>query len=217
MAISNVRFAFLIMFIGLMFAGGLRAQSPASYCAFEVVVRSPAGSPIMQQAVEGLDENGKVFGIALTDDRGAARLCDAPPRLIQIRVGGNLCGAVTVRYLTRYWQRTRHVFVTYENCAGEEWAIPFNCRLTIRVKDENANGSALEGVRLHGLGDSSAAPSPRESDRYGRIFHSVKFGPTYSGWLEKDGYFPLSIAEGCGPGEGAGKEVTVVMLRRPAR
>ncbi|MGJ5814376.1 hypothetical protein [Paludibaculum fermentans] len=207
----------LVITAALVFAAGMKAQASDSYCAFEVVVRSPAGSLLEEQGVEGVDEDGSVFGVALTDKRGVARLCDAPARLIQIRVGGNRCSAVTVRYLKRYWLRTRQVFVTYENCAGEEWAIPFSCRLTIRVRDESASGNAVEGVHLHGLNVSTAAPEPKESDRFGRIFQSVKFGAKSSGWLEKDGYFPLAIAEGCGPGEGVEKDVTVVMLRRPAR
>ncbi len=86
------------------------AQPPEIYCAFEVVVKSPTGVPVVGAGVAGLDQNGVKFGTALTDAQGVVRFCDAPSGLIEINVGGNLCGAVSVRYLSAYWLRDAACF-----------------------------------------------------------------------------------------------------------
>ena len=184
-----------------------RAQ--AEYCAFEVLVKSRTGTPVANADVEEVREDGTTFASAITDNNGIARLCDAPAQLVRIQVGGNRCGAVTVGSLKRYWMRTRSIHVVYQNCAGEEWAAPGKCLLTIRVLDRN--GKALEGVRLHTKGLPPGQTGAADSDEYGRIFRSVRYGDKLTGQLEKKGYLPQDISSECRSGDAWDKELRVVM------
>lgn len=115
-------------------APGRGAAPQDAYCAFEVTVRSLDGAAVRGVTVsEEAQDGGKIVS-AVTDARGGARLCDAPAGLVSIRVGGRLCGAASVGYLMPRWLQTRRVYLTYEGCSGEEWAVPGGCGF-MRVRD----------------------------------------------------------------------------------
>ena len=181
------------------------AQSSDEYCAFQIYVNTPASKPSANTPVAGLDQNGAVFATAVTNAQGIARVCDAPKDLVDIQIGGSLCGAVTVRYLKPYWMKTRQVFVTYQNCAGEEWAVPGGCLVTIRVRD--AKGNPLPGAFLEKAIDQPAArEQTNHSDQFGRIFRFVEYGSTLEATVVKEGYVAKALKEQCRRGEAFDRE-----------
>lgn len=199
----------LVVSLGFIVPNHILAQQQAEYCAFKVVVKQPDGRPSVGASVAG-QQDGKPFAKTLTDEEGVARLCDAPQGLSEILVGGNRCGAVSVKYLRQLWMKTRQVAVTYENCSGEEWNIANSCLLTIRVRDER--GSPAVGVELKIPNDQ---PVPmfetRISDSFGRIFCIVKYGDTLEGILAKNGLVPNRISERCQTGQSQNLDRTVVL------
>ena len=194
--------------------GPLLAQGQPEYCAFEVAVKSPTQTPMAGVLVEGTRHKGQVFGRALTDRRGIARICDAPVGLADLRVGGDRCGAVVVRYVQPLWMETRHILVIYANCSGEEWIPPSACQLTIRVRD--TSDSPVPGVLLN-FTSSQQRNAPglqtRVSDEFGRIFRVIAYGETMTAKFSKEGYLPAELSEPCRPGESYRKERIVTMQR----
>jgi hypothetical protein len=148
------------------------AQDQAGYCAFEVAVSSPTGAPVAGIGVALVRRNGQTFSTVVSNERGIARVCDAPEGLVDIEVGGHVCGAVAVRYLKPYWMKTRRVSVMYKNCSGEEFVPIGGCLLTIRTLDEQ--GAPLSGVLFD---DPDKRSKLREqtwiSDQFGRIFRFI--------------------------------------------
>ena len=154
---------------------------------------------------------GRVFGSAVTQKQGVVQICDSPEGLIDIQVGGELCGAVFVKRLTKWWLQTRFVYVTYQNCSGEGWAVPGGCRYTIRVTD--ADGRPVSGVRIRHSNSGSGLLLNRESDQYGRIFATTPFGDQLTMELERDGYERQRFIEPCTAGADAHREPRVVIRR----
>ena len=192
--------------VALLSSGEYRDQ----YCAFEVVVRSPKGDPVWPVSVSLLDRSMHAFTTALTGPAGIARLCDAPVGPISVRVGGQLCGATTVKDLKAFWMKTRRVYITYDNCSGEDFAFPGGCLVTIRVYSKT--GQPISGVLFSG---SNQRPAAREqttiSDAFGRIFRFVEYGGILNGELVKPGYLSQNIRVTCERGSLYEKEQRVVL------
>jgi hypothetical protein len=168
----------------------------SEYCAFEVVVTSSAGAPVVNTRVAELQQDGQTFAWTFTDGNGFARLCDTPVGLVDILVGAHLCGAVAVRALSPYWMKTRRVQVTYESCAGEEWFLPGRCLLTIRVYDTNRR--PLAGVMFTSpKEDAKGREQTQTSDRFGRMCFVVSYEESLSGRLVKGGYLSQAFTERC--------------------
>jgi hypothetical protein len=195
-------------------AAPLYAQDQATYCAFEVSVRSPDGAPVAGIEVSERQSGAAVYSSATTNEHGTAMICDAPQGLVDLHVGGELCGAVTVGRLQPYWMVTRRVDITYKNCQGDDFFVPGGCLLTVRVRDQV--GSPLEGV---GVGESGEAQKKRQqtqiSDRFGRIFRFLEYGEVASIELQKPGYVRQSITAGCQSGRSFVLYRTVTMEKRP--
>jgi hypothetical protein len=173
------------------------AQDPGAYCAFQIHVGSPTGSPVRDAPVSAADQNGFTVGTATSDENGDAAICDVPIGLIDIHVGDNRCGAVTVHYLKPDWLRPRRVWVTYQNCGGAEHTPPNGCSLTIRVRD--SLGNPLTGVQFEGSDGLGPMEQTGKSDQYGRIFRAIRFGESLAGALAKPGYATSEIVEPCEP------------------
>jgi hypothetical protein len=180
------------------------------YCAFEVTVRSSRNQPVPDAIVVMFDEDGKEFASAVVNEKGIARLCDAPPGLIRLAVGGNRCGATSVSYLQRYWMQTRRVTITYDNCSGEEWTFLGGCDLMLRVRARD--GTPLAGATLR---DPAGRLKTREhtsvSDRWGRIFLFLHYGDHFSVTLDKHGYSPQVVSAECKPGDAFSRDLTVTL------
>ena len=190
----------------------LAAQEQPEYCAFQISVNSPAGAPVKAVGVALKKTDGKTFSTAVTDDRGTVMICDAPEGLVDVEVGGHLCGAVTVRYLKAFWMTTRRVSVTYENCAGEEWIPSGGCLLTIRTMD--TDGAPLSGV--HFADHDKPLALQRQtwtSDRFGRIFRFIDYGKTLNARLEKTGYISQRVTDECKPGDTPDREHVIVLKK----
>ncbi len=195
------------MLVGAVALG--RGATPQDvYCAFEVTVRSPDGAAVGGVTVTEEAQDGGQVASAVTDARGGARLCDAPAGLVSIRVWGRLCGAASVEYLMPHWLKTRRVYLTYESCSGEEWAVPGGCEFTLRVRD--AQGAPIPRARFE---DQKTIPGieTRESDPFGRIFRFVRYGEAMSGRVDKEGYSSQDVNRVCRSGGPSRAEVTVVM------
>ncbi len=189
------------------------ASAQGQYCAFEVTVRLPDGRPAASVTVSGLDQPGRVFATSMTNDQGVVRICDIPTGLIDIHVGGNLAGAVSVMRLKPFWMETRKVLVTYENRPETAFFLPGGCLLTLRAHDEK--GAPIAGVLLE---DSNERPKLREqtrtTDSYGRMFRFIDYGEALTGELVKAGYVSKRVTHQCQRGVDAEREQIVVLQRR---
>ncbi len=189
------------------------AAQDRAYCAFEIAVSSPAGAPVAGAVVALVRGNGQTFSTAASNERGIARICDTPEGLVDIEVGGHLCGAVAVRHLKAFWMQTRRVSLMYQNCSGEEFVPIGGCLLTVRTLDEQ--GAPLSGVLLD---DPDKRSKLREqtwtSDQFGRIFRFVNYGETLKGRVEKAGYVSKSVTDECQRGESSEKELVITLNRQ---
>jgi hypothetical protein len=206
---------FLILAFSTLLATGMASagQDQGSYCAFEVSVKSPAGAPVVGWGVAGLSETGEIFETTTTDEHGIARICDAPPGMVSIRVGGQFCGAVTVRNLNPWWMTTREVFVTYQSCANDAYALPGGCVLTLRLHDKD--GLPLPGVLFQKSGvDHTSWNETNTSDQFGRIFRFIEWGNVLRGTLVKVGYTSKDVTEECKAGQQFKRYQVVILNKR---
>lgn len=188
------------------------AEKAREYCAFEVLVKSSRDVPVAGVAVSLLGESQIVFASVVSDQDGVARICDAPPGLVTIKVGGNLCGTATVGYLQRYWMTTRRVVVAYENCSADGWAPLGGCMLTLRVVSEGGNPILGAVIR----GDDGRATSRDQtlvSDQFGRILRFLRFGESMAASIHKNGFLTQSITDRCERGNP--RDIDVVVTMKP--
>ena len=68
------------------------ATGGTNYCAFEIRVRKPSGTPFAKVPV-AIIYKGTQIAEARTDASGTARLCDAPLGVVDIAVGFDVCGS----------------------------------------------------------------------------------------------------------------------------
>ena len=180
------------------------AASP--YCAFEINVRSPAGSPSVDAQVE-MVSNGNPPVVAVSDKQGIARFCDAPVRPVDFAIGTRDCGVILVRGLRLTWPKTRKVFVTYDrtHCGGE-LIFPTSCLILLRIADDE--GRPLAGAEL------DSGPSERHvSDPFGRIFRLIMAGEDLMGVVKKEGYEPAHVLEHCVRNDERDIEPSVVLYK----
>src|SRR5258706_13994254 len=101
---------FSVLFIAL-------AVAQDTYCAFEVSVHSPTGTPVSNLPVALIRARTTTFSQTTTDAAGLARLCDAPLEYMDVIVGRDVCGLVMVRHRQPTWPEIRRVYVTYTDTA----------------------------------------------------------------------------------------------------
>jgi hypothetical protein len=204
----------LMFVLGLFVGVPAHGQDKADYCAFEVVVKSPAGAPVVGIEVSEI-ESGQVYAVGVTDQQGISKICDAPEGLIDLHVGAQLCGAVTVAHLAPYWMVTRRIDMIYKNCQGDDFLPQGGCLLTIRVRD--GAQAPLPGVNVNdpSAQQPSKGPQTNASDQFGRIFRFLAYGDTGKIELRKDGYQPQAVAYECRPGRSFMPTRTVILEKRP--
>ncbi len=159
-----IRMAFFLASVRV-FAGEI------AYCAFEVKVTTAAGTPRPNVPVFLIREHKTTFSDATTDESGLARLCDAPLEAVDVVVGFDVCGLVTVRNLHSLWPDTKRINVIFEEHPCEHFALAEYCQVLLRVQD--TEGRAVAGVRFSGDLDNKGSGSD-VSDNLGRIFRLVK-------------------------------------------
>jgi hypothetical protein len=192
-------------------AGAQPAERASDYCAFEIHVRSSSGAAVSGRMVNAVDERGMTRG-ALTDAAGLAKICDTPAGLIDITVGEQRCGAVTIRHLRPNWLQPRRVVVIYDDCSGDDHVPPAGCYFTIRVRDEQdrpIGGVAFDiPAGLRQVGQQTSV-----SDQYGRVFRFVPFRADLVGRFRKPGYVLQEITDPCIPGSPSRRERVITMKR----
>jgi hypothetical protein len=197
----------LIMF-ALIAACIMHAQ--LSYCAFEVAVKSSSQVPVPDIGVWLLQADGSVYSKTQANERGVARLCDAPSTLVDIQVGANLCGAVIVKYLRPRWLETRHVLIHYDRCL-DDFAVSSGCYMVLRVRDDT--GRPVVGAHLTQrppTHDTQIDPS----DTFGRLFKFVPWGKSLVGTVEKDGYAATEVFQTCQSRDDPNSEFVVTLHKR---
>lgn len=140
------------------------------YCAFEVKVTTPSGTPRPKVPVLLIRQN-TTFSETATDANGLARLCDAPLQAVDIAVGVDVCGLVMVRNLHSMWPETKRVFVTFAENPCDHFTVPEYCQVLLRIQDEE--GRPVVGARLDEKPLSRNSGS-NSSDDLGRLFRLVK-------------------------------------------
>lgn len=212
----NIRFWLTMMLLELSApAAGIGIQA-SEYCAFEVTIRTSRGEPVRYARVILFDDTGAAYASSVVNEEGIARICDAPPGLVRLSVGGTLCGTASVGQIKRYWMQTRKVVITFDNCSGEELVPRTGCMLTIRVKGNN--GVILEGAKfLENKKYVEGAGQTLVGDRWGRIFQSLKFGELLAGSIQKEGYLAKEIAVACTREPPLDRDIIVVLEDKPLK
>jgi hypothetical protein len=81
------------------------------YCAFEVKVSSPSGSPVPGVEVALIRGGSTTFSETKTNQYGVAKLCDSPLEYVDIVVGRDICGSILVRHIKPTWPKEKSVRV----------------------------------------------------------------------------------------------------------
>ena len=188
----NVTLIHFLIIAGLQISFTTPANGASDYCAFEIKVSSPTGSPLEGVPVAMIQRDNKEFGREVrTDHNGRASLCDAPMQQVTIIVGFDMCGAVAIKGILASWPVTEHLFLTYEPRGCNHFTPPASCTILLRLRDEQ-NRPVSGATWITGQG-----PTESRSDEYGRIFNSVPEGGKLEGLVSKDGYSAVKISESC--------------------
>jgi hypothetical protein len=192
-SIYGVRLTGVFVVIGFFSLCIPPIAAESTYCAFEVKVASPSGTPVAGVTVALIRGHKTTFSETRTDVNGIARLCDAPLETMDIVVGFDLCGSVQVRYLTPRWPGTERVFVTYVKHTCGFASFRTDCFVLLRIEDEA--GRPVSGARFEGK--PSNGPEADVSDVFGRLFRSLKRGEKLEGVVIKEGRKSAHVSQEC--------------------
>jgi hypothetical protein len=201
------RFVLILGFLGLSLP---LAGQGAAYCAFEVRVRTPAGSPVANLPVALIRSEQTTLSETRTNGDGLARICDAPLEYLGIAVGSDICGSVLVRHLAPSWPEPRRVFVTYVDAPCNHFTVSPSCRILLRVHDEG--GKPVVGARFEGR---STTARTDVTDVFGRLFYSLKRGEALDGTVTKRELRSPPIAQTCEDMENVELKIVLRDTRRP--
>lgn len=174
--------------------GVTSAQTPQEFCAFEVSVITPTGSPAAGLSVSMIRvDNKKTFASVITGPTGIVKLCDAPVVPVSLMVSSRQCGSVAIEPITPDWPRTQRLVVIHNPIKCQEFNPTPNCQALLRIYDES--GRPLQGARFETK--FPMGPSSPVSDSLGRLFLSVRRMEVLEGSIVKDGFRPMSFSEEC--------------------
>lgn len=179
-------------FVSLLLTTSLNGVTPtdAQYCAFEVVIRSPNGTPISQVPIEMVEHHRSTYSDTRTNKDGIALLCDSPVGSVDIVAGFDICGSVMIRNVQPDWPRTVRLHLTYVPMECDHFATSPQVRVVLRITAED--GRPLAGARFSGrLGGKI----PAISDSFGRIMGSIRRGSKVEGTIQLDGHKSASVSE----------------------
>jgi hypothetical protein len=169
------------------------AAAQDTWCAFEVKVSTPSGSPVAEVPVALIRERKTTFSQTTTDANGMARLCDAPLENVDIFVGFDRCNSVLVGSLAPTWPDTQRIFVTYVKTFCGFVTLKPDCQVLLRIQDEE--GRAVAGARFDGKSSSSSGFDV--SDVFGRLYRSLKTRDKLVGIVTRAGSQPARISVKC--------------------
>src|SRR5438270_1023772 len=168
------------------------ALCETTYCAFEVRVTTPSGTPFARVPVYLIRAQRTTLFSTSTDEAGIAKLCDAPVGAVDIGVGFDVCGSVLLRAIRATWPDTKTVFVTYSNDPCRHFTFESRCLTVLRIQSEAGRPIAGAHFRTEG-GDSGL----RASDMFGRIFYKTNSGGRVAGLVIKKGYRAARVSKTC--------------------
>ena len=200
----------LLIALGVLATYVSPAAGQNGYCAFEVKVSEPLGSPVDKVPVLMFLRNGSVFVEATTSSNGVARLCDAPLEAVDIGVGFDMCGSTMVRDVRATWPNVRRIFVTYERSFCNHFVLRDHCQVLVRIKDEE--GRPVAGARFEGK--PFRGSRSEVSDAFGRLFFLNKLGEKLEGSVVKDGRKSDYVFEKCGEQDDRDAELSVVWKKQ---
>ncbi len=163
--------AAIITLIGLLASCTPYSAAESTYCAFEVKVTSASGTPRAKVPVQLVRGHTTSLLETSTGANGIARLCDSPLEAVDIAVGSDVCGLVTVRNLHSMWPQTKQVFVTFEEYPCDHFALSEYVQVLLRIQDQA--GRPVAGARFEG-GTPMTGSGSEVSDDLGRLFRLVK-------------------------------------------
>ncbi len=178
--------AFSVLFVSF-------AVAQDTYCAFEVTVRSPSGTPMSEVPVALIQGHKTTFYETTTDANGVARLCDSPLENVDIIVGFDMCKSVMVRFMMPTWPDTQRISVTYVKTFCGFASFKPDCVVTLRIQDDA--GHPVIGARFNWK--STASSGSTVSDSFGRLFRSLKRREILKGVVIKDAFEPAPISIKC--------------------
>ena len=186
------------------------ATAGTNYCAFEIKVTEPSGTPAAKVPVAIIYKDTQIAE-ARTDESGTAWLCDAPLDAVNIAVGFDICGSVLLKKIRPLWLRTRQVSITYARSSCEEFIFAKSCHLLLRAEDDR--GRPVAGARFEAAGSWTASELGL-SDSFGRFFLSLKGAEEVRGLVTKRDYEPASVSQTCDPRDDPEMEVRIVLRKR---
>jgi hypothetical protein len=122
------------------------------------------------------------FSETNTDAKGLARLCDAPLEAVDIVVGFDVCGLVTVRDLHSKWPETKRIYVTFEENSCDHFALSEFVQVLMRVQDNQGRPVAVARFSTQSLDKGSGSDV---SDRLGRIFRLARRNSKLEGVVQE--------------------------------
>lgn len=200
----------LLMCLGVLALCFVLRAEDVNYCSFEVKVRTPSGSPVVNVPVAMIKRHTVAISETKTTENGLARLCDAPLEPVDIVVGYDLCGSVLVRNVRPTWPITHRIFVTYVETWCAHVTPESNCPVLLRVQDDK--GKPISGARLKET--PIRVTVPEKTDVFGRLLRNLKQGEKIEGAIVKEGWVPLSIIVNCGPLGGDELEKVLILRKQ---
>ncbi len=182
-------FAMTLELIGLSEA--LKGADDSPYCAFEVKVSTPSGIPVNKLPVIMVRERKETLFETTTDEKGVARICDAPLEFVGIVVGRDVCGSVQVNRLKFNWPGIQRVFITFVDNPCDHMEVRPERQVLLRVQDEK--GQPLADARFE-VSSASMGGGSTLSDSLGRLFRVVKARGVIEGVVTKQGKEPAHIS-----------------------
>ena len=166
----------------------------ATHCDLKLHVSTSDGKPAANLEVTVSWHNGQEKAIGRIAADGAVPFCDLPARIVDVSVNGP-CDEVIVRRQPLRWLEEVEIYLTYPSCDRYHWVWDNGCRLMLRVA---RLGQPVEGVSItdsDAVIDSSSGPN--SSDKYGRIYKTLRFNSIFDVELTKVGFKPLRVVQNC--------------------
>jgi hypothetical protein len=179
-----------VLLFAAVLAQGAQSDGKAEFCAVELSVTLPNGSPIVSATAELLnDESVVVQQQPIRNGKGT--ICDFGFGFHSIRVrhGATLTTTVSgVKLIFGQIQRL-HIVLNSPAGAGAGGAAGNACRALLRL--QSPNGDPVAGVRIYHGGNST------ESDKYGRALLLVPLKQFTTIAVKKAGFKSTDLSLSC--------------------
>jgi hypothetical protein len=171
-------------------AQGAQSDGKAKFCAVELSVTLPDGSPIISATAELLNAEAVVVQRQLITN-GSGTFCDFGFGPHSIRVGHGSSLTTTISGIKLIFGQTQHLRVVLNSHpeAGSGGAVGTACRALLRL--QSPNGDPIAGVTVTYRGNSA------ESDNYGRVLLLVPLKQFTAIAVQKVGFQSKDLSLSC--------------------